>query len=113
MFIDFHTHIFPPYIRDHRERYCARDPWFNELYSNPQASMASAEDLIAELDASGLDISVAFSFGWADIGLIEDTNSYVIHSIRRYPHRIYGMAGPPPTLAIHTVRGLDSCPGER
>ncbi len=68
MLIDFHTHIFPPYIRDHRERYCARDPWFNELYSNPQASMASAEDLIAEMDASGVDISVAFSFGWTDIG---------------------------------------------
>jgi len=109
MFIDFHTHIFPPYIRDHRERYCARDPWFNELYSNPQASMASAEDLIAEMDASGVDISVAFSFGWTDIGLIEETNSYVIDSMRRYPNRIYGMAVLQPTIGIQAVRELERC----
>jgi len=109
MLIDFHTHIFPPYIRDHRERYCARDPWFNELYSNPQASMASAEDLIAEMDASGVDISVAFSFGWTDIGLIEETNSYVIDSMRRYPNRIYGMAVLQPTIGIQAVRELERC----
>jgi len=109
MLIDFHTHIFPPYIRDHRERYCARDPWFNELYSNPRASMASTEDLIAEMDASGVDISVAFSFGWTDIGLIEETNSYVIDSMRRYPNRIYGMAVLQPTIGIQAVRELERC----
>lgn len=109
MFIDFHTHIFPPHIRDHREQYCARDPWFNELYSNPRASMASAEDLIAEMDTSGVDISVAFSFGWTDIGLIEETNSYVIDSMRRYPNRIYGMAVLQPTIGIQAVRELERC----
>ncbi len=109
MFIDFHTHIFPPYIRDHREQYCARDPWFNELYSNPRANMASAEDLIAEMDTSGVDISVAFSFGWTDIGLIEETNSYVIDSMRRYPNRIYGMAVLQPTIGIQAVRELERC----
>jgi predicted TIM-barrel fold metal-dependent hydrolase len=109
MLIDFHTHIFPPYIRDHRERYCARDPWFNELYSNPRASMASTEDLIAEMDASGVDISVAFSFGWTDIGLIEETNSYVIDSMRRYPNRIYGMAVLQPTIGVQAVRELERC----
>ncbi len=109
MFIDFHTHIFPPYIRDHREQYCARDPWFNELYSNPRANMASAEDLIAEMDTSGVDISVAFSFGWTDIGLIEETNSYVIDSMRHYPNRIYGMAVLQPTIGIQAVRELERC----
>jgi uncharacterized protein len=109
MFIDFHTHIFPPHIRDHREQYCARDPWFNELYSNPRTSMASAEDLIAEMDTSGVDISVAFSFGWTDIGLIEETNSYVIDSMRRYPNRIYGMAVLQPTIGIQAVRELERC----
>ena len=47
MLIDFHTHIFPPDVRDHRERYCVRDAWFNELYSNPRANIATAEDLVA------------------------------------------------------------------
>jgi len=71
MLIDFHTHIFPPDIQRHRERYCARDPWFDKLYSNPGTRIATAEDLIAEMDESGVEVSVTFSFGWTDTGLIE------------------------------------------
>src|SRR2546425_7175602 len=92
MLIDFHTHIFPPDIQQHRERYCARDPWFDSLYSNPRSRIATAEDLIAEMDETGVDVSVTFSFGWTDTGLIEETNDYVIDAMRRYPKRIYGMA---------------------
>lgn len=111
MLIDFHTHIFPPDIQNHRELYCARDPWFNELYANPRINMASAEDLIAEMDASGVDVSVTFSFGWTDPGLIEETNSYVIEAMRRYPKRIYGMAVLQPTAGTRAVRELERCAG--
>jgi predicted TIM-barrel fold metal-dependent hydrolase len=109
MLIDFHTHLFPPEICNHRERYCARDPWFNELYSNKRARMVSAEDLIAEMDVSGVDASVAFSFGWTDPGLIEETNSYVIDAMRRYPKRIFGMAVLQPTAGTRAVRELERC----
>lgn len=109
MLIDFHTHIFPPDICQHRERYCKRDPWFNELYSNPRAYLASAEDLIAEMDLSGVDVSVAFSFGWSDPGLIEETNSYIIDAMRRYPRRIYGMAVSQPTAGTRAHRELERC----
>src|SRR5258707_5159332 len=109
MLIDFHTHLFPPDVRDHRERYCARDPWFNKLYSSARARMVRAEDLIAEMDASGVDASVAFSFGWTDPGLIEEPNSYVIDAMRRYPKRIFGMAVLQPTAGIRAVRELERC----
>src|SRR5258707_3707633 len=109
MLIDFHTHLFPPEICNNRERYCARDPWFNELYSNKRACMVSAEDLIAEMDVSGVDASVAFSFGWTDLGLIEETNSYVIDAMRRYPKRIFGMAVLQPTAGIRAVHELERC----
>ena len=109
MLIDFHTHIFPPEVQRQRERYCARDPWFNELYSNPRAGLATAEDLIAEMDASDVDASVTFSFGWRDPGLIEETNSYVIDAMRRYPGRLYGMAVLQPTAGVRAVRELERC----
>ena len=51
MLIDFHTHIFSPDIQKHRERYCTRDPWFDVLYKDTRNHLASAEDLIAEMDA--------------------------------------------------------------
>lgn len=109
MIIDFHTHIFPPEICNRRKQYCQRDPWFNELYSNPRSRMVSADDLIAEMDASGVDASVTFSFGWTDPGLIEETNSYVIDAMGRYPKRIYGMAVLQPRLGAHAVHELERC----
>jgi predicted TIM-barrel fold metal-dependent hydrolase len=71
--------------------------------------MASAEELVAEMDASGVDVSVTFSFGWTDAGLIEETNSYVIDTMRRYPKRIYGMAVLQPTSGERAVRELEHC----
>ncbi|HTK06513.1 MAG TPA: amidohydrolase family protein [Ktedonobacteraceae bacterium] len=109
MIIDFHTHIFPPDISQHRERYCARDPWFNTLYANPRAALASAEDLISEMDGAGVAASVTFSFGWSDPGLIEETNSYVLDAMQRYPGRIYGMAVLQPTAGVRALHELERC----
>ncbi|HTI14316.1 MAG TPA: amidohydrolase family protein [Dictyobacter sp.] len=109
MIIDFHTHIFPPDVCMHRERYCERDPWFNELYGNPRAHLADAEDLIAEMEASGVDASVTFSFGWTDPGLIEESNSYVLDAMRRYPGRLYGMAVLQPAAGVRAVHELERC----
>jgi predicted TIM-barrel fold metal-dependent hydrolase len=109
MLIDFHTHIFPPHVCKHREQYCARDSWFEELYANPRVRMATTEDLIAEMDAAGVDASVTFSFGWTDPGLIEETNSYVIDAMQRYPGRIYGMAVLQPTAGRRALRELERC----
>ena len=109
MLIDFHTHLFPPEICKQRERYCARDPWFNELYSTPNVHIASAEDLIAEMETSGVAACVAFSFGWTDLGLIEETNNYILDAMRRYPQRIYGMAVLQPLATSHAIRELERC----
>jgi len=109
LLIDIHTHIFSPDVQKHRQRYCGRDPWFNTLYSNPGANIATAEDLIAEMDASGVDATVTFSTGWTDPGLIEEENSYIINAMRRYPGRIYGMAVVQPTAGARAVRELERC----
>ena len=109
MLIDFHTHIFPPDVSLHRERYCARDPWFNALYADPRIHMASAEDLIAEMDRAGVDASVTFAFGWTDPGLIEETNSYVIEAVQHYPERLYGMAVLQPSAGSRAVYELERC----
>lgn len=109
MLIDFHTHIFPPHISQHRADYCARDPWFALLYSNPRIRLATAEDLIAEMDAAGVDVSVTFSFGWTDPGLIEEGNSYIIEAMRRYPGRLYGMAVSLPTAGARAIAELERC----
>jgi predicted TIM-barrel fold metal-dependent hydrolase len=109
MLIDFHTHIFPPDICKHREQYCRRDPWFASLYSNPRISMATADDLILEMEQSGVSCSVTFSFGWSDPGLIEECNSYVIDAVHRYHDRLYGMAVIQPNAGARAVNELERC----
>jgi uncharacterized protein len=109
MIVDFHTHIFPPEIIAQRERYIARDPWFAELYASPRAKMADANDLVASMDADGIDCSVTFPFGWSDPGLIEDCNSYVIEAMRQYPGRVIGLAAAQPLAGARAVAEVERC----
>ena len=69
MIIDAHTHIFPPAVSEDRDAYLRRDTTFRELYSNPKARIATAEELIASMDEADIDKSVACGFGWSDAEL--------------------------------------------
>jgi len=92
MIVDLHTHIFPPEIIAHRQRYLERDAWFARLYANPRARMATAEDLLSAMDAAGVDVAVTFGFAWADPGLCRLANDYVAEAVREHPGRLLGLA---------------------
>jgi predicted TIM-barrel fold metal-dependent hydrolase len=88
--IDFHTHIFPPKIRDQREEYVRRDAVFAELYGDPRAKMATAEDLIAKMDEQGIEASVTLNIGWSSHQICQETNDYILESAARCPGRLFG-----------------------
>ncbi|NLE75350.1 MAG: amidohydrolase family protein [Chloroflexi bacterium] len=109
MIIDCHNHIFPPEVIAQREQYLARDRWFGLLYENPKAGLATADDLVAEMDASGVQMAVAFGFGWADMGLCRAANDYVLEACRRHPGRIVGFACVQPRAVREAVREAKRC----
>src|SRR5438876_1094809 len=76
--VDVHTHIFPPEVTANREDYIAADATFRELYSDPKAKLASADDLIASMDSAGVDVSVALGFAWWDEASVRLHNDYLI-----------------------------------
>ncbi len=80
MIVDFHAHVFPPEVCRRRDDYLQRDPTFRELYSNPKASLASADDLLASMDEAGIDKSVVVNFAWQDVALCRQTNDYILES---------------------------------
>jgi predicted TIM-barrel fold metal-dependent hydrolase len=96
MIIDFHTHIFPPEVRDRRDDYVARDPTFAEMYGDPRAAIAIAEDLLRAMDAAEVDLSVALGFAWRDHDDIVRHNDYLLdaamHSGRIVPFTTVNMA---------------------
>lgn len=90
MIIDFHTHIFPPRIREDRGRFSKTDPLFADLYSSPKAKVATADELIDSMDKNGIDVSVILNGSWSSHELCVETNDYILESIARYPGRLIG-----------------------
>jgi len=88
MIIDCHTHIFPDEIRKDRKAFCEKDKGFFSIYKDSKARMAGVEDLIASMDASGVDRSVICSFPWGRPDLCSLQNQYLIESASRYPNRL-------------------------
>jgi predicted TIM-barrel fold metal-dependent hydrolase len=78
--IDFHTHIFPPAVRERRDEYLSRDATFAEMYASPKAKIATAEDLLQSMDEAGIDISVALGFAWRNHDLCVQHNDYLLEA---------------------------------
>ncbi len=88
MIIDFHTHIFPPDVRDRRDEFLRRDPTFAEMYASPKAKIATAQELLASMDEAGVDVSVALGFAWRDHELCVRHNDYLLESAAKSGGRI-------------------------
>ncbi len=109
MIIDFHTHIFPPWVRERRDEYIKRDHCFSVLYSQQKAKLATAEELIASMDVAGVDLSVALNIGWASHELCVETNDYILDSISRYSDRLIGFCSVQPKAGDAAIVELERC----
>jgi hypothetical protein len=78
MIIDAHTHVFPPAVRERRERIAETEPAFAEIYRNPKAKMATAGELLRSMDEAGVDRAVICNFAWLSEELIDETNDYIL-----------------------------------
>jgi predicted TIM-barrel fold metal-dependent hydrolase len=107
--IDFHTHIFPLWLRERRDEYTKRDPCFSLLYSQPEAKMATAEELLASMDEAGIDLSVVLNIGWVAHELCVKTNDYILDSISRYPKRLIGFCAIQPGVVDAAIAELERC----
>jgi len=109
MIIDFHTHVFSPKINQDRLRHIDRDPLFALLYSRPQAKLATAEELIASMDKTGVEISVILNAGWTTNELCRETNDYILESIARYSKRLIGFCTVQPKSIDAAVAEIERC----
>jgi len=107
--IDFHTHIFPPWVKEERDEYIKRDPCFSLHYSPPEAKLATAKELIASMDEAGVELSVALNMGWMNHELCVETNDYILDSISRYPNRLIGFCSIQPKAGDAAIAELERC----
>jgi predicted TIM-barrel fold metal-dependent hydrolase len=107
--VDFHTHVFPPAIKKKRSQYIERDPCFAVLYSNPEAKIATADELIADMDKNGIDLSVILNIGWTTHELCVETNDYIIDAVARYPKRLVGFGAVQPQSTKAAIAEIERC----
>jgi predicted TIM-barrel fold metal-dependent hydrolase len=106
--VDAHVHVFPPDLIRRREACLDSDPRFAELYGSAQARMATAEEVLAQMEQSGTELSVIFGFAFSDLGLCREVNDYVLEAVRSYPGRLAGLACVP-TGAAAALGELERC----
>ncbi len=109
MIIDFHTHVFPLQIKKNRGKYIDSDPCFAILYSKKDATLATADELIASMDKAGVDISVIVNIGWTTHELCVETNDYILESIARYPKRLVGFCAVQPYTYEAAIDEIERC----
>ena len=71
MIIDSHVHIYPPEVVRDAESIGEREPYFRKLTSSPVHRWGTAEDLLARMEADGVDQSWACGFAFARLATIE------------------------------------------
>ena len=109
MIIDFHTHVMSPGIREKRNEYAQRDSCFADLYSQPKAKIATAEEVIASMDECGVDKSVILNLGWVTHELCVETNDYILDAIARYPQRLIGFVAIQPLAGDKAIAEIERC----
>jgi len=109
MIIDCHTHIFSPRIKQNRHQYINNDPCFALLYSEKEAKLATAEELIDSMDKAGVDISVIVNAGWTTHELCVETNDYILESVARYPKRLIGFCSVQPRSSQAAIAEIERC----
>ena len=109
MIIDFHTHVFPPQVKQKRGQYIDRDPCFALLYAKKEAKVATAEELIDSMDRAGIDVSVIVNFGFMTHELCTETNDYILESIARFPKRLIGFCTVQPQSLDAAIAEIERC----
>ena len=109
MVTDFHTHIVPPWLIRDREVWIDRDATFRELFSDPRARLATAEDLVASMDEDGVDRSVVTGYGWTDVDLARQCNDYIAEAVQAHPNRLIGFGSVNPAWGHEAAQELERC----
>jgi predicted TIM-barrel fold metal-dependent hydrolase len=109
MIIDFHVHVLPPQIKQDRSRYAKADAAFARIYGNNKAKIATAEDLIENMDRDEVDVSVIVNYGWSTRELCIETNDYILESVNRYPKRLFGFGAVADFQSDNSLKEIERC----
>lgn len=107
--IDFHTHVVSSKMKREREEYALRDACFGELYSQPKARLATAEELLQSMDECEVEKSVILGFGLTGPDMCAELNDYILECITLYPKRLIGFCVVQQSDTRTAIREIERC----
>lgn len=96
MKIDVHVHILSPDFIKNVDKNMENEPHFKLIHTGPNVKFAAAEDVLQDMEKTGVDKSVVFPFPFKDTGRAREANDYIIESVNKYPEKLIGFALFPP-----------------
>jgi predicted TIM-barrel fold metal-dependent hydrolase len=105
MIVDSHVHILPAAMRDARDRIAELDPWFDVCHRGGRAIL-TADELLASMDATGIDRSLCFGWPFADAAHCAEVNDHLMGVQRAHADRLtcFATVSPSRPGAVDEVR---------
>ena len=107
--VDTCTHAMPPQFSHDRASIFRLDRTFRRLFADPKAKLADAQNLIASMEKSGIDVSVCAGFGWTDPGVARESNNYNLKMSRLHPKRLIPFCSVNPLWGQEAVNEIQRC----
>ncbi|MDR1656043.1 MAG: amidohydrolase [Deltaproteobacteria bacterium] len=111
MIIDVHIHLSSPELSSERGPYLIGEPGLEALYLDPSAKLVTTAELLADLDAAGVDKALVMGFPFNKEDNASRHNDWLLEECARYPHRLLPLAAfdPRASWAIrHAENFLDA-----
>lgn len=108
MILDAHTHAFPEEVCRRREDFFADEPAFRLLYASPKSRLVTPAELLAALEAEGVEGAVVFGFPWRQERLWHRQHEVIWEAMRRWPRKIMGYCTVQPLMPA-APREVERC----
>ena len=109
MIIDSHCHIFPASFAPRHAELTALDATYATLFPKPGPKLATAEDLLADLQREGIDHAVVMGMGWCNQGLASEANDYLIAAVAQHPASLTGFCSVNPAWGVAAIKEMERC----
>ncbi|MDR2367208.1 MAG: amidohydrolase family protein [Deltaproteobacteria bacterium] len=92
MIVDVHAHLSSPGLVADRGPYLKGEIGLSILYGDPAAKLVGTADLLAEMDATGVDKALVMGFPFSLEDNAKRHNDWILEECARHPGRLYPLA---------------------
>ncbi len=107
--LDSHTHMFPQRVRERPGGVEDSEAAFKLMFGGGDSRMTGPEDMLADMDAAGVDMAVLCPFPWKTMEMCAENNDYLLEVAAAWPGRFISFAVTNPALGKRAADEARRC----